>query len=97
MLTAKKIITLIEKNIQVLKKEGVIKIGIFGSFSTGKAVETSDVDIIVKFEDPNFDHYMNVKFFLQNLLKKKIDLVTEDALRPQMKYVLKEAQYAKTS
>ncbi|MEM3149982.1 MAG: hypothetical protein QXT49_03245 [Candidatus Nezhaarchaeales archaeon] len=43
-----------------------------------------------------FDNYMELKFFLEDLLKRKVDLVTYDSLKPRIKpYVMREVEYAK--
>lgn len=71
------------------------KIGLFGSFLKGKQNKKSDVDIIVKFDKATFDNYMDLKFLLEKLFRKKVDLVTEKSLKPALKYVKKEAIYVK--
>ena len=92
------------KAIEILKKhEGIIrqkygvkKIGILGSFARGEEKESSDIDILVNFEKgaKTFDNFMELKFFLEDLFGKKVDLVTFEALRPQLKEViLREVAY----
>ena len=79
-----------------IKKYGVKRIGLFGSFIRNKQKETSDVDILVEFEKgmKTFDNYMELKFYLEKLLGCRVDLVTADALKPQIKpYVMKEIEY----
>lgn len=65
---------------------------IFGSVARNDDNHNSDIDILVKFIDtPTFDRYMDLKFFLEELLGRKVDLVTEDALREEIKpYVKKD-------
>ena len=91
-------IELLKKNEHEIKKRfGVRKIGIFGSFARGEEKEESDIDILVEFQDnyKTFDNYMGLKFFLEDLFDRKIDLVTIDALRPQLKDdILQEVIYA---
>ena len=59
------------------------KIGVFGSMAKGHATETSDVDILVEFKKPvDLFFFLDVKFYLENLLKKTVDLVTPGALKP---------------
>lgn len=86
------------------KKEGAIrekyhvrKIGVFGSFARNEEKEESDVDILVEFESDfeTFDNYIELKYFLEDLFRRKVDLVTSEALRPQLKdEILKEVMYA---
>jgi len=78
-------------------KYHVSKIGIFGSFARGEAKESSDVDVLVEFEKgcKTFDNFMELKFYLEDLFARKIDLVTVEALRPQLKEdILREISYA---
>ena len=62
-------------------------IGIFGSFARGVECTGSDVDVLVEFEEgaKTFDNFMDLKFFLEDLFGRKVDLVTATALRPQLR------------
>jgi len=92
---AKRIIGIIEKNKRIIFKYKVNKIGLFGSYIKGKQDHLSDIDILVRFDEPTFDNYMELKFALEKLFKKKVDLVMEDSLKPALKYVKGETIYAK--
>lgn len=49
---------------------------LFGSFARDEAHTTSDIDILMEFEEtPTFNHYMGLKFYLEDLLGTKVDLV----------------------
>ncbi len=91
-------IELLRKNESEIKKKfGVTKIGIFGSFARGEEKDGSDMDVLVEFKEDykTFDNYMDLKFTLEDLFRRKIDLVTIDALRPQLKDgILQEVIYA---
>lgn len=91
-------IEILKKNENSIKKKyGVKKIGVFGSFARGEGKEGSDVDILVDFKNgcKTFDNYMELKFFLEDLFSRNIDLVTMEALRPQLKDdILQEVVYA---
>ena len=91
----RKILEQIEKNKNELKSKGVIKIGVFGSILKGKLAKKSDIDILISFNNPSFDNYAEVIILLEKILKRKIDLVTESSLRPEMAYVKREAEYAR--
>ena len=55
----------------------------------------TDVDILVTLARPSFDDYMNLKFYLEELLDCPVDLVIEDGLKPIVRpYVLAEVIYA---
>jgi uncharacterized protein len=74
---------------------GVRKIGLFGSFKRGEARQKSDIDILVLLEKPTFDSYMEVKFYLEDLFGRKVDLVMEEAIKPRLRpYILDEVEYA---
>lgn len=75
----------------------VKRIGVFGSHARGDEHAESDVDVIVEFEEgqKTFDNFMDLKFYLEDLFKKKTDLVTHEALRPELKNnILSDAVYA---
>jgi predicted nucleotidyltransferase len=92
------IVEILRKHEDVIKKKyHVRKIGVFGSFARGEEKEGSDIDILVELEDgyETFDNYMDLKYFLEDLFGRKVDLVTFEALRPQLKDdILQEIVYA---
>lgn len=65
-----------------LREMGVSRIGIFGSFAHSTPTAESDVDLLVEFQPGrlSFDSFMDLHFFLEELLGRKIDLVTPRAL-----------------
>jgi predicted nucleotidyltransferase len=91
-------IEILKSREEVIKQKfGVKSLGIFGSYARGEEKADSDVDILVEFVEgaKTFDHFMDLKFFLEDLFSRKVDLVTVDALRPQLKEViLKDVTYA---
>ena len=74
---------------------GVKSLALFGSVARGEARSESDLDLLVDFEGPaTFDQFMELKFFLEELLECQVDLVTRKALKPRLQqYVEKEALY----
>ncbi len=65
---------------------GVISVRLFGSVARDDSSEGSDVDILAEFERPlTFKRYMGFRFFLEDLLKVKVDLVTERGLRDRVR------------
>ncbi|MCK5216821.1 MAG: nucleotidyltransferase family protein [Methanosarcinales archaeon] len=79
----------LEENIIIIKKFGVRRIGLFGSAVRGELTKESDVDLLVEFEEEceNFSNLINLYFFLQNLLHRKIDLVTTDSISPYFNHL----------
>lgn len=76
-----------------LKQFGVKSLALFGSFARDEAREDSDVDMLVEFEtSPTFSVYMDLKFYLEDLLGRSVDLGTPDTLKPRIRArVLQEA------
>lgn len=73
----------------------VSKLGIFGSFARGEAKESSDVDILVEFNDcVDLFHFIRLQYHLSEILGRKVDLVTPEALKPLTKdRILQEVLY----
>jgi predicted nucleotidyltransferase len=97
MLSKKEILQSILESKKQIRKYGVKKIGLFGSLVRNEQDEGSDIDVLVEFEKgmKTFDNYMELKFFLEEQLRCKVDLVISDALKPQIKpYVMREIEYA---
>jgi len=80
---------------EVSRKYKVSEIGIFGSFVRGEQKKRSDLDILVEYEDiPDLLEFVNLERYLQRLLRKKVDLVRKEAIRPELKdRILKEVVY----
>ncbi|CAN5204563.1 nucleotidyltransferase family protein [soil metagenome] len=59
---------------------------LFGSASRGELTEDSDIGVLVDFVGPaTFDGFMGLKFFLEDLLGRKVDLVTRKSLRDRLR------------
>ena len=65
---------------------GVTRLALFGSTARGEASEDSDIDVVVAFDGPaNSARYFGVLFSLEDALGRPVDLVTEKALRPELR------------
>ncbi len=92
----KKNLKIINQNLDSLKADyGVKRIGVFGSFVNGRPRKDSDIDILVEFSKPvSFFEFIEAQDFLSKALKRKVDLVTKNALKSAIKKdVLKEVVY----
>jgi len=91
------IIREIESNKGQIISYGVSRIGIFGSAVRNESTDSSDIDFIVEFEEgkKNYKNFVNLYFLLSEIFKRKIDLLTEQSLKPYMRdKILKETVYA---
>jgi predicted nucleotidyltransferase len=95
---ANEIISILKLHSRDLKERFRVKeIGVFGSCVRGEQKRGSDIDILVEFEKgyKTFDNYMDLKFYLEEILMSEIDLVLKTAIRDELKqYILSEVNYA---
>lgn len=77
----------------LVARYGVARLALFGSTVRGAARPDSDIDILVSFDGPaTSERYFGVQFFLEDLLGRPVDLVTDKALRPELRpFVEREA------
>ncbi len=77
----------------LVERFGVVELAVFGSFARDEATDASDVDILVSFLKPATSRtYFGVQFYIEDLLGLKVDLVTDKALRSELRpYVEREA------
>ena len=74
---------------QIRQKFSVQRLALFGSAARDEAGPVSDVDVLVVFKGPtSFDAFMDLKFYLEDLLGRRVDLVTDKALRPQVRHAI---------
>ena len=92
-MTRNDVVTRIRANSHELQRLGVSALRLFGSFSRDAARDDSDVDLLVTFDGPpTFDRYMALKHVLEDALGRRVDLVPEAALRPELRSgILSEA------
>ena len=71
---------------EMVARFGVKRLALFGSTARDEAREDSDVDVLVDFSNPaTFRGYFDLKFYLEELFGKEVDLVCNDAVRPRMR------------
>jgi hypothetical protein len=78
---------------EIVSRYGVKRLALFGSTARDEAREDSDVDVLVDFAHPaTFRGYFGLKFHLEELLGKEVDLVCEDGIRPPIRpYIEQDA------
>jgi len=81
---------------QKIRSFGVKELGLFGSFVRNTAIHTdSDVDLLVEFEPgkKSYDNFMELAFYLEDLLGRKVELVTLQSLSKYIgPHILKEVE-----
>ncbi len=95
--TKQDILKALDQNKSHLRRLGVRRIGLFGSFVRDEQRPNSDIDLLVEFESgrKTFDTFMELSFFLEEILEHRIELVTAESLSPYLgPYILKEVEYA---
>ena len=92
------VIDLMNDHMASIDQFHIRKIGVFGSFTRGEQTNESDVDILVEFEEnqETLDNYMDLKFFLEDLFNRRVDVVIFDAIKDALKKsILESVKYAK--
>jgi predicted nucleotidyltransferase len=72
------------------QRYGVRRIGLFGSAARGEATEGSDLDVLVEMSEPTFDHYMDLKFELEDALGASVDLVLSDTVKERLRPIIEQ-------
>lgn len=88
------VVSLLQTHMPEMKERfGVRDLALFGSASRDTAGAESDIDILVAFDGPaNSNRYFGLQFYLEDLLGETVDLVTDKALRPELRpFVEQEA------
>jgi len=88
---------ILKKNDSYLKTTFYVReIGIFGSFVKERQKTKSDIDILVAFEKghKDFFNYMRLKYCIEELLGRKVDLVIKEAVKPRLRErIFNEVEY----
>ncbi len=86
MLTKNEILEKLKELKPVLSAEFSVKeIGLFGSYSENEQNEESDIDILVEFDKPIGWKFFTLEKYLEDIFKRKVDLVTRKSLKKQLK------------
>jgi uncharacterized protein len=84
---------------EAIRHYGVKRLGLFGSFRRDMQTEQSDVDLLVEFlpGKKTFRNFMGLAFFLEDLLKRRVELVTPESLSPYLRStILNEVESVET-
>ncbi len=81
----------------MLEQFGVKRIGLFGSYVKNQQNEESDLDFLVEFKkgEKTFQNFKDLVYFLEELFKIEVEIVTTEALSPYLKpHIIQEVEYA---
>ena len=96
--TKQEIMHILKKQLPYLQeKYGVQRIAIYGSFAKGDQTKRSDVDILVQLMRPLGLEFIELAYYLEKILKKKVDLATFTTLKrslesPRYKHIASDIE-----
>jgi hypothetical protein len=83
--------TLLKTKPILMERYGVTRLALFGSAARNTATHQSDIDILVAFSGPaTSDRYFGVQFYLEDLFGCPVDLVTEKAVRAELRPIIED-------
>lgn len=94
--TKKEVSSILSSHRKEIKRLGVKRIGLFGSFVKGKQKKESDVDLLVEFMrgKKNFKNFIHLAYLLEDLLHRRVELLTPESMGPYLRpHILKEIEY----
>lgn len=95
--TTSEILEILKAHNTLLQKYKVNRIGLFGSQSRNESNIESDIDLLVDFEEKNFDNFIELAFELEDIFGRKIDLLTEKGISPYiLPYIKNEVRWYET-
>jgi predicted nucleotidyltransferase len=91
-MSRKTVLSKLRRNIRVIRRRFAVKgLSVFGSVARNEATHKSDIDVLVEFKDKaTFDLFMDLKFYLEDMLGAGVDLVTDEALRPEIRKAIEQ-------
>ncbi len=91
------VLAILSEHTAELRTLGVKRVGLFGSFAREEQSAASDIDLLVEFEEgkKTFDNFMQLSFLLEDLLNRRVELVTPESVSPYIRpHILEEVEYA---
>ena len=70
-------------------------VGLFGSYVNNKQTDTSDIDLLVEFEDDaDLFHFIGLSRYLEKIFNTKVDVISKPSLKEDLKqHILQEVVY----
>ena len=83
--------TLSKQKADLKRRYRLKQIGVFGSFARNEQKESSDIDILVQYDEvPDLFKFIDLELELEDILKHKVDLVRREAVRPELKDIIEK-------
>ena len=79
------LLDILKSNRTKILRYGVKSLALFGSAARNRLTKKSDVDVLVSFDQPTWANYIGLKFYLEDLLGRNVDLVTPKGLKPAVR------------
>ena len=79
-LARKDILSALRKHDDALRRFSVTRIGLFGSYASGRQGPGSDIDFLVEFEQPTYDNFIGLVAYLEKTFRRKVEVLTPDAV-----------------
>ena len=75
--------------VPLLRKNDVVKAGVFGSYATGEYDEDSDIDLLVELiEGKSLLDLVGLKFEIEEVTDKKVDVLTYNSIHPKLREII---------
>jgi len=72
-----------------IREFGVVTLALFGSAARDEATAKSDLDFLVELDGPTtLERFMGLKHYLEALLERRVDLVTQRAMKTRMRQAI---------
>jgi len=94
--TREDVLALLRQNRASVEQLGVKRLGLFGSFRRYEHRPDSDVDLLIEFvpEKKSFRNFMRLAFMLEDLFRRRVELVTPESLSPYLREtILEDVEY----
>jgi predicted nucleotidyltransferase len=83
--------TLSKQKADLKRRYRLKQIGVFGSFARNEQKDSSDIDILVQYDEvPDLFKFIDLELELEDILKHKVDLVRREAVRPELKDIIEK-------
>lgn len=81
------VLRLLQENKKTIRGFGVSSLVLFGSYARNEQTKNSDIDLLVEFvpKEYSIDNHLGLLYFLEDLFKKKVDLVKKHMVREELK------------